>query len=333
MRRPLLICSLLLPLSLPPCFAQQASGPSPLDTARALRAAGDTAGARAALEALVAKHVEQERARASAALLELGDLEEQQGRAARARRAWRRLLSLFPERRADANAAEARLRDSLDHGGRQLQKVLRGARIARGGERLSRLVSARARAELSIGSQTIPLTRALLLKELKIREDAPKLGLSKGWDGQQGWLRKGEVVSVLRGPPLDRAVGWAREQAELILGASGGELSLLGSGQVAGRASWRLRRQLGEQSSIEDLDRETLLPLRIERDQLDARGEVRRLALYYSDWQRVEGVALPGRIEVYRGDVLDYAIRFQSWELDPQLPATLFSPPTSDGDR
>lgn len=298
---------------------------------RAQRAAQDgrVKEARSLYKGFIRHHVQVERANAAAALLSLGELEEESGHLSEARNAYRRVSELFPERRGDINVAESRLRLIRQDGGRFLVRLLESAKRARGTKRLEKMSNIVIEGELVIGKKGIKITRSLSRNPTRMREDAPALQLSKAWNGKQGWLRKGTETEILKGPRLDRTVSWAFESLAQLMGEHDGKAQFAGTTRVLGRKAYRVQYVSGSETWTEDLDATTFLPSRAEGTQIDANGQNSLLTLYYHDWKNVDGAYFPGKVEYYKGDKLAYQFQFKSYKLDTSLDKKLFDRPNN----
>lgn len=298
-----------------------------LEQARQAARDGRVKTARGLYQAMIRHHLKVERANAAAALLALGELEEESGQLSDARSAYGRVSELFPERRGDINVAEARLRAIRQDGGQFLTTLLESASKARGKTRLEKMATIVIEGELVIGKQQVKIKRFLTRNPTRMREDAPALQLSKAWNGKQGWLQKGSEIEDLKGPRLDRTVSWAFESLAQLMGEHDGKAEYAGMTRVLGRKAYRIQYRSNGETWVEDIDAETYLPSRAEGSQIDAKGQTSQLTLYYHDWKNVDGAYFPGKVEYYKGDKLAYEFQFKSYKLDSKLDKTLFDRP------
>lgn len=272
-------------------------------------------------------YLKEARPQTAQALLDHAKLLEARGDLLEAKRNYRRVLDWFPDQLTRSRLAEARLRALRESGGSFLEEVLQKASKARGLSKARALKTVISEGTLKIAQKSVKFTRKLCFEPVRIREDAPQLQLSKAWDGQQGWFQKGQNVTVLRGPALDRTVDWAYENVNAWLGKHDGECRYGGQTRVLGKRAYRIEYRDGLDVWREDLDAETYLPLRAQGRQVNANGRMANMTLYYSKWSVKNGIAVPGRIEYYQGDDLAYEFWFRSYEFDKPLKATDFTAP------
>jgi pimeloyl-ACP methyl ester carboxylesterase/glyoxylase-like metal-dependent hydrolase (beta-lactamase superfamily II)/sugar lactone lactonase YvrE len=148
------------------------------------------------------------------------------------------------------------------------------------------------------------------------------------WRGRREVVRFGaNAVGFLRGAPPFYApalLPYTRLEAAR---AAGDSLRWLGDGQLDGRPVVRVAWGSGANETRLAFDREAGFPISAERQVDDlALGRVTR-TVRWTEWHEIEGLKIPGRVEVQIGSDpwIDWTI--EDVEIDPPIDPTIFEPP------
>lgn len=155
------------------------------------------------------------------------------------------------------------------------------------------------------------------------------------FDGMAGWRVQPTATGLLETKPYTaEEVSFARDAGGLggpliDYQAKGVKVVLEGVDSVEGRPAYRLGLTLPSGRKRTDwIDAQSFLELRYDREMRNGQGASGTVAVYFRNYQTVEGLTMPFLIETGKGsgEAPDKMV-IESISLNPNLPANLFNKP------
>ena len=157
--------------------------------------------------------------------------------------------------------------------------------------------------------------------------DLKVLKVERGFDGKEGWERRGDALSAITGIKLERARRGALLLPLLMYKKSSVPVQMLGKKRVGEANAWVLEFQPKEGVREQFfLDTESFLTLQEMRIRPDENGEPETLTIGYGDYREVDGLQFPFSISRVDGNQ-EVHLTLTEYELGTDLEENFFRSP------